>query len=487
MSDHIALLLHMHQPDYRHPRGGRPVMPWVRLHACRGYTDVATLALEAGVAPTVNVVPTLLDQLAGYANGATDRWEELSRVPAEDLDRGARAFLRLRFAHGHPAMRQTSPRYRDLEARLATLDDAQDLRDLQVWSNLAWMGVVARRDPFTAGLIRQDHDFSHSQLIALMDRQRAIVADVLPLWRRLEGLSCTPYNHPILPLLADFESARRALPHVPPRSVDFAWPEDARRQVDEGLDRVEAVLGRRPTGMWPSEGSVSPEIARTLAESGLRWAATDEAVLQRSLHTGKPDTGLAWEVDGADLVMIFRDRALSDRIGFNYATWDGAEAAADLLGEVQGRGIVPVILDGENPWESFPDAGESFLTALFASGQVLGIDEALPRMERGKIRHLHTGSWIDGDFAIWAGAEIDRVAWRHLARVRRAWEDAGRPEAAWPHIRAAEGSDWFWWYGPEHHSEMHDLFDRLFREHVMAAWEAMGQPAPLGLDLPVRG
>ena len=35
----VALLLHMHQPDYRDPRTGRPGMPWVRLHAVRGYTE----------------------------------------------------------------------------------------------------------------------------------------------------------------------------------------------------------------------------------------------------------------------------------------------------------------------------------------------------------------------------------------------------------------------------------------------------------------
>ena len=39
---HIAVLWHHHQPDYRDPSRGRPVMPWTRLHALRGYRDLAT-------------------------------------------------------------------------------------------------------------------------------------------------------------------------------------------------------------------------------------------------------------------------------------------------------------------------------------------------------------------------------------------------------------------------------------------------------------
>ncbi len=487
MAADLALLLHMHQPDYRHPRDGRPMMPWVRLHAARGYTDVATLALEHGVAPTLNVVPVLLDQLAACAAGGTDRWEELSRVRAEELDRAGRAFVRRRFVHGHPAMRAASPRYTDLAARASSLTDARDLRDLQVWSNLAWMGVVGRRDPLVQALIAQDAGFEHDQLLALMDRQRALVAGVLPLWRGLPAVSVTPYAHPILPLLVDFDSARRAMPHLPAGAVDFRHPDDARRQVREGLDHAEAVLGRRPVGMWPSEGSVSPEVARILAEEGVRWAATDEGVLARSDRDGPADPRRAWLVEDTGLVMIFRDRRLSDSMGFRGPEADGAAAARALLAAAGGDGVVPVILDGENPWEAWPDAGGAFLDTLFGSGRVTGIDAALARMPRGRIHHLHSGSWIDANFAIWAGAEVDREAWRHLARARHAWEAAGRPEAAWPHLRAAEGSDWFWWYGPEHHSDMHDLFDALFREHLAAAWEAMGLPVPLGLDQPVTG
>ena len=485
MAAKIALLLHMHQPDYIHPADGRPIMPWVRLHATRGYLDVPVLAAEHGARFTLNVVPSLLDQLQYYVDGGTDAWEDLARTPAEQLTEGERAVIVARFFHGHPAMRQTSPRYRELEARRHELHRPHDLRDLQVWSNLAWMGVVARRDPFIAGLVQQDRDFSQEQLVGLLDTQRSLIARVLPLWRTAPEISSSPYNHPILPLLVDFEHCRRSLPHVPPHSVEFAWPGDARRQVVEGLDRVEAVLGRRPEGMWPSEGSVGPEVARICAEAGLRWLTTDEGVLQASRRDGPATVRKVWWVGEGGLHIVFRNRDLSDRIGFQYARWNGVDAAQDLLRSVGDEGVVPVILDGENPWESFPDAGEAFLTHLFSSGRVCAVGDAVQAMPRGTIHQLHTGSWIQADLAIWAGDPMDRAGWRRLARLRAAWEEAGRPEAAWPHIRAAEGSDWFWWYGPEHHTEMRDLFDRLFNAHLEAGWRALGAEPPARLQEPV--
>ncbi len=478
----IPLLLHMHQPDYRHPDTGVPEMPWVRLHACRGYTDVPVLLAETGAQATVNVVPCLLDQLEYYANGGTDEWERLSRKPAEDLSEAERGFVRRRFVHGQAGMRQQSKRYQELEWQVGALDSPQDLRDLQVWSNLAWMGAYARRNPVVAALRRQDRDFDHDQLLALLEVQRTLLSGVLDRWSGLPEISCSPYAHPILPLLVDFEHCRRALPEVPPGTVAFAHPDDARRQVREALDRVETVLGRRPRGMWPSEGSVSPEVARMLANEGLEWAASDEGVLHRSTGDHPLDVGRAWEAEG--LTLIFRDRGLSDRIGFQYADRKGTVAAADLLESV-GNSTVPIILDGENPWEGYPDAGEAFLTALFSSGRTCTVGDGIAGMPKGRLEALHSGSWINANFAIWAGDPKDRSAWRQLAALRSAWEDAGRPETVWKHLRSAEGSDWCWWYGPEHHSEMHDLFDRLYRAHLRAGWEALGQPVPPALSLPL--
>ena len=60
----------------------------------------------------------------------------------------------------------------------------------------------------------------------------------------------------------------------------------------------EQVFGVRPKGMWPSEGSVSNEVLTIAHELGVKWLATDEGVLGRSLGiifhrdgNGKLDAG----------------------------------------------------------------------------------------------------------------------------------------------------------------------------------------------------
>ena len=492
MAAELAILWHMHQPDYRHPETGEPVMPWVRLHATRGYTDLPTLVLESGARTTVNVVPSLLLQLQAYAEGATDAWERLSRVPAETLTGEQRRFIRAHFFHGNENMRRVSAHYTHLEAeaRAGAPLTAQDYRDIQVWSNLAWMGVVARRTPLVQALLAQQRGFTHAQLVALMDYQREVVAGVLPLWRRLDAVSCTPMFHPILPLLVDFSHARRSLDIPADDGVDFAWPADALRHLRDARETVAAILGQQPEGLWPSEGAVSPEAMRLAREAGFAWFVTDQAQLERAERVGgaAPDIRRPWTVAGGP-VGLFRDQELSDRISFVYASWEGRAAAADLLAraEQRGAGVVVLALDGENPWEVYPDAGEGFLTALLASGQCVSAGEAAARAPAGEVARLHTGSWIGGNLGVWAGDASDRRAWRQVAAARAAWEEAGRPEAAWRHLAAAEGSDWFWWFGPEFHTDEHALFDGLFRAHLQAAWRAMGRRPPETLDVPIGG
>ena len=85
--------------------------------------------------------------------------------------------------------------------------------------------------------------------------------------------------------------------------------------------------------MWPAEGSVSPEAVEVLASEGVRWAASDEGVL---LHSLPPDAArLAslyrpWRVAAGaagEIPMLFRDRSLSDVIGFTYAQVPAKQAA----------------------------------------------------------------------------------------------------------------------------------------------------------------
>jgi alpha-amylase/alpha-mannosidase (GH57 family) len=58
----VAILWHMHQPNYREPNSNRLSMPWVRLHALKDYLDMPLLAGSfEQVKVTFNLVPSLID------------------------------------------------------------------------------------------------------------------------------------------------------------------------------------------------------------------------------------------------------------------------------------------------------------------------------------------------------------------------------------------------------------------------------------------
>uniref|UniRef100_A0A832HZV8 Glycoside hydrolase n=1 Tax=Eiseniibacteriota bacterium TaxID=2212470 RepID=A0A832HZV8_UNCEI len=521
----LVFLWHHHQPDYRSPREGRSLMPWVRLHATKDYLDMALrLERHPAVRAAFNFVPSLLDQIEHAAAGGGDVFFELAaRAPAE-LSAEERADLARRCAMAPPWALERWPRYAQLVARAGRAarrgpgappgpTDAE-LVALVTWFLLAWLDPMLHGEPEAAAAIARGGDFTVAQRDGLLALHRRLLGEVLPAYRRLAErgqieLVESPYYHPIVPLLVDPESARRAQPDVRLPGEPLRAPEDARLQIERGLERHARAFGARPRGMWPPEGAVSPEAAALYAAAGVRWIATDEGVLWHSLPPGARRREMLYrpwriETPAGDLALFFRDRELSDRIGFVYHHWSAEEAVADFLGRVrrvarehphEGVPVVCVILDGENCWEHYADDGGPFLDALYAA--LAGAGDIRTRTPSEVLeRHpappalsvLHSGSWIDADFHIWIGHPEKNRAWDLLSRTRRALVEEGPPKMhprAWEHLLAAEGSDWFWWYGDDHFTTEKSLFDRIFREHLQAVHEALGRPVPGWLQVPV--
>ncbi len=517
-----VFLWHLHQPEYRDPVTGQPVLPWVRLHATRAYTDMAAALEEHDRARVVaNWAPSLLLQLEAYASGAAvDRDEEIARKPVDALTAAERAHvLKESFSVDWGLWVKPVPRYAELLGRrgtdLRSIDllrvqeafSARDLLDLQVHFILAWMGFAARREqPLVAELIRKQRGFAEADKLQLLELSRHLAGKLVPRWKSLADrgvveISCSPLFHPILPLLVDSEAARRASPDMalPPR---FRHPEDAREQVRRGLARAAQDFGARPTGMWPSEGSVSPEVIGLLGEEGIRWCATDQGILERSdLATARgrgPLHHAPWMC--GELAVFFRDRDLSDAVGFRYSRSAPRDAVADLLHRIDAAGAdatVTVALDGENPWEHYPQSGELFLRELYTRmdrgeiASVLPREEIAARKPAGRISRIHSGSWIDSNYRIWIGHPEDNQAWALLGQARAALEQA-RPrlmpeqlEKAYAAALAAEGSDWFWWYGDDFTTDNAPEFDALFRRHVEQVFRHIGLPPPERLSMPI--
>ncbi len=521
----LALYWHFHQPCYRDPATGRATMPWVRLHGIKDYYGMAELLREfPGVRCSFNFVPALLDQLEACAAGeAFDEFEELARRPAGELSPAERERAVEVFFYAHwDRMIRVHGRYGELlekrapwkrsAAQAAPDFSTEELRDLATWSTLAWYHPLAvERDAGLRELAAKGRDFSESEKLYVLDRQRSVLAEVIPAYRELAArgqieLTTTPYYHPILPLLVDMTSARAAIPGVRMPEHWKPVPEDAREQLRRAVASHRRRFGSAPAGCWPSEGSLSEAVVPLLAEAGFSWTASDEEILAYSLGRSMERSELykpyRLEFGGENVAAIFRDRELSDAIGFVYHRWeDQAAAARDFVRRARESGgqLVTAILDGENAWEYYPGGGLPFLRALYAELEGSDISTVLPgdylaEHPGERLAKLWPGSWINHDFYIWAGHRDDQRAWDYLFRVRAdlerfAAEDTDRAalERAWEALYAAEGSDWFWWYGDDHDSALDGAFDELFRKHLAGVYRALSRPAPDFLAEPIGG
>jgi len=66
----VALLWHMHQPSYVDPVRGTALMPWVRLHATKGYLDMISMVEQVPeFRCTFNITPVLIQQITELATG----------------------------------------------------------------------------------------------------------------------------------------------------------------------------------------------------------------------------------------------------------------------------------------------------------------------------------------------------------------------------------------------------------------------------------
>ncbi len=539
----VVIVWHMHQPYYKDPLKNEYALPWTYLHGIKDYFDMPAIVEDTpGARAVFNLVPSLIEQLLEYASGtAVDPVLEKGKAAPSDLSLDDRVFLLENFfSANRQHMIEPSRRYLELlymagegkpgsAAECVKHFSEQDLLDLQVWFFLAWTGEAARRRyPVFADLIAKGENYTAADKNLLFTTQLEVLQAIIPLYQRLheEGrieLSVTPYYHPILPLLCDQKVAHTAMPRVTLPVAGFCHPEDARAQIRRGITYFRTIFGFNPTGMWPSEGSVSNETLALIAGSGVSWIATDEEILEKSmdggLGAGKERLYRPWRYScsNGEIGAFFRDHQLSDLIGFTYSQWETGRAVTDLCGRLhaiksrlggEGR-VVSIILDGENAWEYYPNNAYDFLQGMYsgiAKSATLRLTTCSDVLKdtrfEGLLHTIFPGSWINGNYSIWIGHPEENLAWDLIAHAREA-AVAGNPlvaaalESGEPSedataemicrsLYAAEGSDWFWWYGDDHFSPHSDRFDRLFRQHLMNIYRLLGQDPPRELLEPIK-
>ncbi len=534
----VVLCWHMHQPQYCDLISGEYKLPWTYLHAIKDYVDMAAhLEAVPGARAVVNFAPVLLEQLDDYAAQVRGYLRDHKAIRDPLL-----AALVAPVLPSHPerrmelinaCLRVNRQRVIERFAPFKLLADMaqpflghcdyltyiseQYIADLLFWYHLGWIGETVRRNDLRVQRWQeQGRNFSlhdRRELLVLIgellggiiDRYAALAA------RGQVELSVSPYAHPIAPLMLDIPCAAEAMPDVELPELS-QYPDGEARvlwHVREGLNVFEQYFRSRPSGCWPAEGGVSQATLELLQSQGFRWAASGETVLRNSLHAGAGEQGAGdsdallkgYKINGGRLVCFFRDDNLSDDIGFNYSTWHADDAVANLIHNLEniaanhpGRELaVPIILDGENAWEHFPENGYYFLRTLYEklSGhprlRLSTFSECLDAgVELGELPQMVSGSWVYGSFSTWIGDRDKNRGWDMLGDAKRAFDralaqghiDGDQAVAAQLQLAICEGSDWFWWFGDYNPADSVSDFEALFRLHLSNLYQLIGQEPP---------
>lgn len=550
MSDKLNLVLcwHMHQPYYREGLDGAYQLPWVYLHAIKDYDDMANhLENHPQMKTVVNFAPVLLEQLDDYSNqikAFLDTGKKMAdpmlnllggatEIPSNVSER-RELIQNCRRAHS-PRMINPYPHYQALlqqfpsaekkagQEMLLTYLDEQYFIDLLMWYHLAWCSHRLKQTTEIRYLFEKTRRFSTEDRRILLQVMQNTLASIIPRYRTLAEkgqieLSMTPWGHPIIPLLDDFNNMIETQPDAPmPEHAHYPGGEERSRwHLRYGIQRFKHYFGFKPRGVWLSEGGVSDDALKLLDELDIQWTASGEAVWHHSCLTSSCDPEemdcrkalfIPYRLNDTQTLIYFRDDGLSDLIGFEYSKWHADDAVADFLGHLEriastlgddaGKHVVSVILDGENAWEYYPSNGHYFLDALYRaisqsdSIRCTTFAKTIPSVRKDTLSHLVSGSWVYGSFSTWIGCADKNHAWDLLAEAKAAFDKKigslkkADAEKATRMLAICEGSDWFWWFGDYNSADSVKDFDALFRNQLRLLYDMMGVIPPDSLDHPI--
>lgn len=520
---YLSFLWHMHQPYYKDDNSNKTLMPWVFLHSIKDYYDIPWYLEKFGNSKaTFNLVPSLIEQIDSYINGSSnDKFLEILKKDINAITLEEESFLE-EYLFLPNVENMIKPFYRFYELYLRYKEEKSfkifsknEIVDLQTLFLLSWCGIYLRENnQFVKELISQGRDFAHEQKIQLIDELMNFLREIVPYYKKLsdEGrisISTTPFCHPILPLLLDRNSAVEAKPGVVLPNSIANYEDFAKLQVSSAVEFFEKKFDKKVTGFWPSEGSVSNKTVELLSSEGVKWMCSDEEILFKSLRDfNKQNLYKPYKIDRykESMNLFFRDKYLSDLIGFEYSKKNPKEAALDFISHLKNiqlnssnNSFVSVILDGENAWEFFPNNAIEFFKELYKLldeqtwCETVLFDEvnSLENLEIVNLDTLASGSWINGNFDIWIGSGEKNRAWELLDLTKNQYDlvkdklDKEKILKIEKEFLIALGSDWFWWYGDDHFTELNHQFDEQFRIHLKNIFQLMEIEVPVEIFEPI--
>ncbi|MGM0518482.1 MAG: glycoside hydrolase family 57 protein [Campylobacterota bacterium] len=519
----LAFLWHMHQPYYKDDKSDKTLFPWVFLHSIKDYYDIPWYgSLFPNLKTTFNLVPSLVRQIESYIdNSANDKLLETLKKDIVNLTTHDKEYLQsYLFLSNEKNMIKPLKRYYELYLKYNTHKTIQDfssseLLDTQVLFLLSWCGVYLRTsNEEVKFLLAKGDNFSQEEKIKLINELVAFLPSIIQLYKKLDSenkitVCTTPYFHPITPLLLDFSNAKKAKHDVVMPEKLASFKEFGIKNTEDAIQFFENRFGKKTKGFWPAEGSVSQDTAELFTKNGLQWFCSDEETLFKSPNKReKKDIYKNYQLQTQNGVIDvrFRDHYLSDLIGFEYSNIEPKVAAKRFVEHLQEiynscdfMPLVNVILDGENAWEFFPNNAFEFfneLYSLFESTswiETVTMDEVThdKQIVCETLSHIHSGSWINGNFDIWIGSKQKNRAWELLSITKRDFDkyknslDKKTLQLIENEFMVALASDWFWWYGDDHFTVQSKEFDTFFRTHLINIYEYLKLPTPLEILRPI--
>jgi alpha-amylase/alpha-mannosidase (GH57 family) len=502
----LAIIWHQHQPLYWNRMTGEYELPWVRVHAVQEYLDSPRILLEfPEIHVTYNLQPALLRQILDYAEiteeerakggiyryiGAMDnhlRWTWKLITAPETLAPQERHEMQRQFFWINGYMFDddgNDPYYDPRYTTLNALKNKRDLTDQELIDvaglYLLWQISPELHEELGVADLRGKSGWTSDDVIRVIEAQHAALSRVVGAYRAAQEagteLITSPFFHPIVPIL-----------------LERGWNEDVETQLSLAVELHRGLFGEAPAGVWPPEQAVSAATMEAFAEAGFAWTVTNEGILAGALgHSPSiSELTIPWVYRG--ITLLFRHQGLSDKIGFSYGNKPTQVAVDDFMSELKKiwnalpnpeEHLLVVALDGEN-WmfmAGYPNNGRNFLRGLYeALSEADWVRTVTPReflAEHPPTRVLDTvprGSW-GGDLSTWEGEVEEEIAWERLSTCREAVFSRGPTPAALDALYAAEGSDWFFWYGKDWDSGTDELFDWLFKVHLVSAYRAAGVP-----------
>jgi len=537
----ITFVWHQHQPSYYDPTTGYYEQPWVFMHSINDYPFMAQLIKDnPTINSTMDITGTLLRQLVDYANHtAKDRLIEMVLKSNTNLTEADKSYLFGPYPDGNlfninGKFIQESQKFQTLSNKRADYLSWSDeeMNSAKVLFFLKWMnrrfveanttnshgpitlsGLLAKQN----GLMDGSSAYTQADIDFVVAAGYDIVESVIPLHKELVQngqleLVTTPFAHPIGPLLLDLNSELDTSPGKATKlpQNNTMWPEDLDEQIRRGNELFKAQFGQYPNGIWSPEQAVSPALIPHYQKYNINWSITAPEQLAKvpGRTATEADLNRLYKVDDGgsnSMFFVYDDTELSDKVGFNYASFSNqTQAVEDFMnvlyrkytsfkddGEIR---LATLGMDGENAWEWYPDDAIPFREGLYAAIVQAQNDGWLKTTTVSKFINEHaateaasvdhtltTGSWINGDFTTWIGEDLENRYWDELIDARsfvvsvNATLNSTAREKAWDNIYLSEGSDWFWWAGADQDSGHDEKFDWAFKSLLRSAYYWAGK------------